>query len=330
MQRVITLSAMHFPYPVAHEIPRFLAPMSGVSESPFRLFCRRFGADVVVSEFISAVGVARGLEHLLEDMRFEDAERPIGIQLYGADATVMARAAAMVTEVCEPDFIDINFGCPVKKVVKNNGGSGCLKDLDLVERIIRAVRSATHLPVTVKIRSGWDDTQRDPVTIARRCREAGAQALTLHARTRTQMFSGVANWDEIARVVEALDIPVIGNGDITTAADVVAMRAHTNCAGVMIARGSFGNPWIFSQARELLAGQPARLDPRPEERFATALEHARLALRLQGDTRKTALEFRKHFGWYTKGVPGASQLRERLFRIESMQEAEAIFAAQAA
>jgi len=280
-----------------------------------------------VSEFISAVGVSLKQEHLFDDMRFEEAERPIGIQLYGADATVMARAAEMVTEAGRPDFIDINFRCPVKKVVKNNGGSGCLRDLDLVERIIRAVRSATHLPVTVKIRSGWNDAQRDPVTIAQRCREAGAQGLTLHARTRTQMFSGSANWDEIARVVEALDIPVIGNGDITTAEDVAAMRAHTNCAGAMIARGSFGNPWIFPQARALLAGRPARPDPTPEERVATALEHARLALRLQGDTRKTALEFRKHFGWYTKGVAGAASLRERLFQIESMQQAEAIFAA---
>jgi len=321
---------MDFPYRSGHAFPLFLAPMSGVSESPFRLLCRRFGADVVVSEFISAVGVARGLEHLFDDMRFEEAERPIGIQLYGADATIMARAAEMVTEVVKPDFIDINFGCPVKKVVKNNGGSGCLKDLGLVQQIIRAVRTATHLPVTVKIRSGWDETQRDPVAIALRCREAGAQALTLHARTRTQMFSGAANWDEIARVVEALDIPVIGNGDITTAADVVAMRHHTNCAGVMIARGAFGNPWLFAQARDLAAGRAPRAAPTAAERFAVALEHARLALALQGDTRKTALEFRKHFGWYTKGVPGAGSLRERLFQIESMREAETIFAAHLA
>src|SRR2546422_9771554 len=160
MQRVITLSAMHFPYPVAHEVPLFLAPMSGVPDSPFRLLSRRFGADVVVSEFISAVGVARGLEPLLEDMRFEDAERPIGIQLYGADATVMARAAAMVTEVCEPDFIDINFGCPVKKVVKNNGGAGCPKDLGLGQAIIRAVRTAAPLPGTGKNRSGWGQGAR--------------------------------------------------------------------------------------------------------------------------------------------------------------------------
>jgi nifR3 family TIM-barrel protein len=279
-----------------------------------------------VSEFISAVGVARGLEHLFDDMRFEEAERPIGIQLYGADATTMAHAAEMVTEAAQPDFIDINFGCPVKKVVRNNGGSGCLKDLGLVQQIIGAVRNATHLPVSVKIRSGWDDAQRDPVAIALRCREAGAQALTLHARTRTQMFSGKANWDEIARVVEALDIPVIGNGDITTPADVVAIRRHTNCAGVMIARGAFGNPWLFAQARDLVAGRPPRPGPTAGERFAVALEHARLALALQGDTRKTALEFRKHFGWYTKGVPGAGSLRERLFQIESMREAEAIFA----
>jgi len=318
---------MHFPYPVAHEVPLFLAPMSGVSESPFRLLCRRFGADVVVSEFISAVGVARGIEHLFADMRFEEAERPIGIQLYGADATVMARAAAMVTETCKPDFIDINFGCPVKKVVKNNGGSGCLKDLGLVQTIIRAVRGATHLPVTVKIRSGWDEAQRDPVGIALRCREAGAQAVTLHARTRTQMFSGTADWDEIARVVEALDVPVIGNGDVMTPEDVLAMRRHTGCAGVMVARGAFGNPWLFAQARDLLVGRSKRADPSAEARFTTALEHARLALRLQGDSRKTALEFRKHFGWYTKGVPGAAGLRERLFQIDSMQQAEAIFSA---
>ena len=318
---------MHFPYPVAHEVPLFLAPMSGVSESPFRLLCRRFGADVVVSEFISAVGVARGIEHLFADMRFEEAERPIGIQLYGADATVMARAAAMVTETCKPDFIDINFGCPVKKVVKNNGGSGCLKDLGLVQTIIRAVRGATHLPVTVKIRSGWDEARRDPVGIALRCREAGAQAVTLHARTRTQMFSGTADWDEIARVVEALDVPVIGNGDVMTPEDVLAMRRHTGCAGVMVARGAFGNPWLFAQARDLLVGRSRRADPSAEARFTTALEHARLALRLQGDSRKTALEFRKHFGWYTKGVPGAAGLRERLFQIDSMQQAEAIFSA---
>jgi nifR3 family TIM-barrel protein len=316
---------MDFPYSVAHDVPLFLAPMAGVSESPFRQICRRFGADVVVSEFISSVGISLGIERVLAEMRFEPVERPIGIQIYGADAGVMARAAGMVTELFEPDFIDINFGCPVKKVVKNNGGSGCLKDMTLVRDIIGAVRGATHLPVTVKIRSGWDEAQRDPVTIALRCQDAGARALTLHPRTRTQMYQGDADWDEIAHVVDALSIPVIGNGDIRTPDDVLAMRKHTGCSGVMIARGSFGNPWLFAQARDLLAGHAKRPDPTPSERFAVALDHARLALRLQGDTRKTALEFRKHLGWYTKGLRDASELRQRLFAIESMSEAEAIF-----
>ena len=317
---------MHFPYYTTHDVPLFLAPMAGVSESPFRQICRRFGADVVVSEFISSVGISLGIDRVLADMRFEPIERPIGIQIYGADAAVMAKAAAMVTELFAPDFIDINFGCPVKKVVRNNGGSGCLKDMTLVRGIIRAVRQATQLPVTVKIRSGWDETQRDPVTIALQCQDAGAQALTLHPRTRTQMYHGAADWDEIARVVDALDIPVVGNGDIKTPEDALAMRRHTRCAGIMIARGSFGNPWLFAQARDLLAGRAKRPDPRPAERFAVALEHARLALRLQGDTRKTALEFRKHLGWYTKGLRDATELRQRLFTIESMAAAEAIFA----
>jgi len=316
---------MHFPYSVSHDVPLFLAPMAGVSESPFRQICRRYGADVVVSEFISSVGISLGIERVLAEMRFEPVERPIGIQIYGADAGIMATAAGMVTELFQPDFVDINFGCPVKKVVRNNGGSGCLKDMTLVRGIIGAVRDATRLPVTVKIRSGWDETQRDPVDIALRCQEAGAQALTLHPRTRTQMYHGAANWNEIAAVAAALTIPVIGNGDIRTPADVLAMRQQTNCAGVMIARGSFGNPWLFAQARDLLAGRAMRPDPSPADRFSTALEHARLALRLQGDTRKTALEFRKHFGWYTKGLPGASELRQGLFAIESMAEAEAIF-----
>jgi len=197
--------------------------------------------------------------------------------------------------------------------------------MSLVRGIIRAGRDATHLPVTVKIRRGWDETQRDPVEIALRCQEAGAQALTLHPRTRTQMYQGAANWDEIAAVAQALTIPVIGNGDIRTPEDVVAMRHQTNCAGIMIARGSFGNPWLFAETRDLLEGRAKRPEPTPAERFSTALEHARLALRLQGDTRKSALEFRKHFGWYTKGLPGASELRQRLFAIESMGEADEIF-----
>ena len=316
---------MEFPFRVAVPVPLFLAPMAGVSEAPFRLLCRRFGADVVVSEFLSSEGLRRGSERTLRMAAFDAEERPIGIQIFGSEQAAMAEAAALVTDVFAPDYVDINFGCPVKKVVKRNGGSGCLKDLDLVQGIIRAVAAATRLPVTVKIRSGWDEAHRDPVGIALRCQEAGARALTLHARTRTEMFSGAARWEEIASVVEALEIPVIGNGDVTTAADVVRMRRETGCAGVMIARGSFGNPWIFRDARALLDGRPVPLAPTAEERFRTALEHARLTLAVEGDTPKTAMEFRKHLGWYARGLPGAAALRERLHRVATLAEVEQIF-----
>lgn len=316
---------MHLPYGNGPECPLILAPMAGVSEAPFRQISRRLGADILMTEFLSAEAIRRGIRRTLEGAEFEPVERPIGVQIYGADPAAMERAAAIVTEVYQPEFIDINFGCPVKKVVQRNGGSGCLRDMDLVATIIRRCVAATHLPVTVKTRSGWSETNRDPVGIALRMQDAGAKAFSLHARTRTQMFAGKADWDEIARVVEALSIPVIGNGDIHCGEDVLRMRQHTGCAAVMIGRGSFGNPWIFRDARALLAGRALPLQPDAAERFAVALEHARLAVRLQGDTRKTVLEFRKHLGWYTRGLPGSSSLRERLFQVESMAEAESIF-----
>ncbi len=316
---------MRLPYFSGPTVPLLLAPMAGVSEAPFRQLCRGMGADVVLSEFLSSEAIRRRISRTLEGAEFEACERPIGIQIYGADPAAMAEATRLITEHYRPEFIDINFGCPVKKVVQRNGGSGCLRDLGLVQAIIRACVAATHLPVTVKTRSGWNDELRDPVGIALRMQDAGARAFTLHARTRTQMFSGKANWDEIARVVEALDIPVIGNGDIQTADDVVRMVEHTRCAAVMIGRGSFGNPWLFRDARALLAGEPRPPAPTPAERFGVALAHARLAIRLQGDGRKTVIEFRKHFGWYTKGLHSASELRARLFQVESMTEAEGIF-----
>lgn len=316
---------MRLPYAPTVDTPLILAPMAGVSEAPFRQICRRLGADVLMSEFLSAEAIRRGIRKTLEGAEFEPVERPIGVQIYGADPDAMARAAAIVTEAYQPEFIDINFGCPVKKVVQRNGGSGCLRDLDLVDRIIRAVVGATHLPVTVKTRSGWSEDRRDPVGIALRMQEAGARAFTLHARTRTQMFSGKADWDEIARVVEALDVPVIGNGDIQRGEDAVRMKVHTGCAAIMIGRGSFGNPWLFRDARALLRGLPLPPPPVAAERFLLALEHAQLALRLQGESRRTVIEFRKHLGWYTKGLPGSAALRERLFQVETMADAAEIF-----
>ncbi|HVZ47721.1 MAG TPA: tRNA dihydrouridine synthase DusB [Gemmatimonadaceae bacterium] len=315
-----------FPYPTGHAVPLFLAPMAGVSESPFRQLCRRHGADVVVTEFLSAEGIRRENAATIDKLRFGPDERPIGVQIFGADPAAMAEAAAFVTDVFQPEFIDINFGCPVKKVVKRNGGSGCLRDLSLVEGVIRAVSAATSLPVTCKIRSGWNEEMRDPVTIGLRCQDAGARAIALHPRTRTQMYSGSARWEEIATLVAALDIPVIGNGDIKTAADAYRMWRETGCAGVMIARGSFGQPWVFAQARALIEGRTPPPTPPVEERFAVALAHARLVQAYEADPEGAALEFRKHLGWYVRGLPHSADLRKQLHQVSSFGEVEGIFA----
>jgi nifR3 family TIM-barrel protein len=319
------MSTRPFPFPLASSVPLYLAPMAGVSESPFRRLCRAHGADVVVTEFLSAEGIRRENEATLSKLRFEPSERPIGVQIFGADPVAMGEAATLVTDVFQPEFIDINFGCPVKKVVKRNGGSGCLKDLGLVQDVIRAVARSTHLPVTVKIRSGWNEEMRDPVTIALRCQDAGARVLTLHPRTRAQMYTGSACWDEIAAVTEALDIPVLGNGDIRTAADAVKMFTETQCTGIMIARGSFGQPWVFNQVRAMLDGTPVPPDPTLEERFEVALTHARMAQSYEHDPRGAAIEFRKHLGWYAKGLPGSAELRKKLHAVTSLGEVEGIF-----
>ncbi|MFP5355097.1 MAG: tRNA dihydrouridine synthase DusB [Gemmatimonadota bacterium] len=302
-----------------------LAPMAGVSESPFRRLCRRHGADVVVTEFLSAEGIRRENQATLSKLRFGADERTIGVQIFGAEPDAMREAAALVTDVFQPEYIDINFGCPVKKVVRRNGGSGCLKDLSLVHDVIRAVIAGTHLPVTVKIRSGWSEEMRDPVKIALHCQAAGARALAIHPRTRTQMYTGSANWNEIARVKEALEIPVIGNGDIKSAHDALRMHRETGCDAVMIARGSFGQPWIFNQARALLEGREMPPTPGVEERFAIALEHARMVQEYEADPEGAAIEFRKHLGWYVKGLPNSADLRKRLHAVNSFGEVEGIF-----
>jgi len=314
-----------FPFPLSADVPLYLAPMAGVSESPFRRLCRRFGADVVVTEFLSAEGIRRENEATVAKLRFGPDERPIGVQIFGGDPVAMGEAAAFVTDVFAPEFIDINFGCPVKKVVKRNGGSGCLKDLNLVQEVIRSVARSTSLPVTCKIRSGWNEEMRDPVTIALRCQDAGVRAIALHPRTRTQMYTGAARWEEIAAVVQALDIPVLGNGDIKTPHDAIRMWRATGCAGIMIARGSFGQPWVFNQTRDLLEGRPMRPDPSVEERFAIALQHARMANEYEPDRRGAAIEFRKHLGWYCKGLPGSAELRKKLHAVTSLTEVEGIF-----
>ena len=302
----------------------FLAPQAGVSESPFRRLCRAFGADVVLTEFVSADGIVRDNERTAGYLRFDDDERPIGIQIFGADPETMAEAAAVVTDTYAPDFVDINFGCPVKKVVKRNGGSGCLRDLALVGRIIRAVERATTLPVTAKIRSGFDDANRDPVSIGRVCRDAGARMVTLHPRTRADMYSGRARWEEIAALVRALEIPVIGNGDVRSGEDARAMKDRTGCHGVMIARGSHGAPWLFHQSRAALDGVAVPGAPDLQARFEICVRHAENAVAFEHDPEKAVREFRKHLGWYTKGLHDGRSLRQRLFQVCDLREVRSV------
>jgi tRNA-dihydrouridine synthase B len=307
--------------------PLFLAPQAGVSESPFRRLCRSFGADVVLTEFVSAAGIMHGNQRTRDYLRFDPDESPIGIQIFGADPAQMADAAALVTDVFAPDFVDINFGCPVKKVVKRNGGSGCLRDLGLVRDVTRAVVDATKLPVTTKIRSGYDEATRYPVKIGLTCQDAGARMVTLHARTRSDMYSGHARWSEIGDLVEALDVPVVGNGDVNSGADALRMQAETGCAGIMIARGSHGDPWIFRQARAVLDGLPDSGEPGLQERVQTCLEHGRNAIDFRAGDKRAALDFRKHLGWYTKGLPNGRELRTKLFTVTTLEEMESLLKA---
>ena len=318
------MSTLPFKVPGDPGTPLLLAPQAGVSESPFRRLCRSFGADVVLTEFVSAEGIVRKSERTANYLRFDDEERPIGIQIFGADPGTMAEAAAMVTETYAPDFVDINFGCPVKKVVKRNGGSGCLRDLVLVGRIVRAVVAAVPLPVTVKIRSGFDEATRDPVTIGSVCQDAGARMVTLHPRTRADMYSGRARWDEIATLVRALDVPVIGNGDIVAGEDSLRMKDRTGCDGIMIARGSHGAPWLFRQSRAALDGHLVPGEPDVHARFRICMRHAENAIAFEGNPDKAVREFRKHLGWYTKGLADGRRLRQRLFRVHDLREVRSV------
>lgn len=318
------MKRLPFPVPGDPRTPLFLAPQAGVSESPFRRLCRTFGADVVLTEFVSAEGVVRHNERTASYLRFDDEERPIGVQIFGADPCTMGEAAALVTDTYAPDFVDINFGCPVKKVVKRNGGSGCLRDLALVDRIVRSVERATRLPVTAKIRSGFDEETRDPVTIGRVCRDAGARMITLHPRTRADMYSGKARWEEIAALVRAVDVPVIGNGDVRGGEDALAMRETTGCHGIMIARGSHGAPWLFRQSRAALDGLAVPGEPDVGTRFEICIRHAENAVAFEANPEKAVREFRKHLGWYTKGLPEGRALRQRLFQVCDLEEVCAV------
>jgi tRNA-dihydrouridine synthase B len=301
-----------------------LAPMAGYTDSGFRRLCKRFGAGLVFTELISAEGLARNGKKTWQLIRFLEEERPIGIQLFGGEPDVMAEAARRV-ETVRPDFIDLNFGCPARKVVRRGEGSALLKDLRRLEEIARAVVESVRTPVTAKIRSGWDDDQIVAEETSRILDASGVAAVSVHARTQKMGFRGRADWDVIRRVKKSVRIPVIGNGDVTTAEDALRMMRETGCDSVMIGRGVFGKPWVFGQINAMLGNGGAREEPSHRERIDIAIEHLHLAVETSGECRAVR-EMRKHIGWYLKGIPEHHEIKQKVFRLESAAEVESCLA----
>ena len=294
----------------------WLAPLAGYTDQAFRNLCKQRGAEVLVSEMVSADGLSRGQQRTRQFTLFEEAERPFGIQLFGSDPLVLAKAA----ELClawHPDFIDLNMGCPVKKVVKRGAGAALMRTPVLAAEIVREVRSvlAGVIPLGVKFRSGWSDRELNYREFGLALQDAGADFLCLHARTQVQMFGGAANWEHIALLKQALDIPLIGNGDIRDPEDALRMFAHSGCDSVMIGRGALGKPWIFDQCRQLLDHGYYRPVTR-DLLLATMFAHIDLALRYKPE-RIVTKEMRSQLCFYTKGLVGGAELRKAINQAEN-------------
>ena len=297
-----------------------LGPMAGVTDLPFRLLCKEQGAGLLCMEMVSAKAIYynnRNTESLLE---IHPDETPVSLQLFGSDPKIMSEMAKRIEE--RPfAILDVNMGCPVPKVVRNGEGSALMKEPKLVYEIVSALVKAIDKPVTVKIRKGFDDDHVNAVEIAKIIEEAGAAAVAVHGRTREQYYSGKADWDIIRQVKEAVSIPVIGNGDVTSPQKADVLVRQTGCDGIMIARGAEGNPWIFSEM--IHWEETGELPPRPDkdEIREMMLKHARLQLEYKGEFCGIR-EMRKHVAWYTKGLKGAARLREKVNAVESLEELE--------
>lgn len=302
----------------------FLAPLSGVTDTSFRLICREWGAALVFSEMISADGLVRDNTHTLRYLFFNQAERPIGIQIFGSEPQIMAEAARRVA-VQRPDFIDLNLACPVRKVVKRMAGAALLRDLKRLEHICRTVVESVQLPVTIKIRSGWSHDSIVALDVARMAQGCGVAAVTIHPRTQVMQFSGKADWSIISQIKEAVSIPVIGSGDVTSPHHAEQMLNQTGCDAVMIGRASLGQPWIFHQINTYLQTGAIVPPPQTEERMRIALHHVRSAIREKGEIVGIRTMI-KHLIWYTKGLPGAAQLRQKIIHLDSAADVEELFA----
>jgi len=301
--------------------------MAGVTNTVFRRLCRAHGADVLTSEFVSAEGIFHRNTRTREYVEFEPDERPVGVQLFGADPDHLGEAARQVVEWVQPDFIDLNFGCPVNKVVCKQGGSALLKDCPLLERVATAVvRAVAPLPVTAKIRIGWSAATINATTTARILESTGITRLAVHGRTKEQGYSGVADWDVIAEVAESVKIPVIGNGDIACAADALRRRRETRVSGLMIGRAAMTSPWIFAEIKAAMNGGDFR-PPTPAERWALIVEHCRLEVTRRGDERRAIHSMRSRLMAYSRGLPHGRHLREQFARVESVAQIEDIAAA---
>ncbi len=298
--------------PIEIDSKALLAPMAGVTGHPFRVLCKEQGAGLVYTEFVSANGIIRENQKTLNLMKFTESERPIGVQIFGETPEVLAQSARYIEEVVKPDLIDLNFGCPVPKVTKKGAGSAILKDLPLMDEVAKAVVESVSIPVTAKIRSGWNNGCIVAPVAAAALQDAGIVALTLHPRTTKQLYTGEADWSLIAETRKAITIPLIGNGDIKCAEDAKRMMDETGCDAVMVGRRSLGNPWIFREINQYLDHGTLPEAVRLLDRMKLCHRHLYMEVQEMGNTRGTNY-IKKHLSWYLKGFPGASAYRQRLY-----------------
>lgn len=309
------------------EFPLYLAPMAGVTDKVFRQICKGYGADVLVTEFVSAEGVFRRNDRTREYLDFDQSERPLGVQLFGGDPAHMAEAARAVVDWVGPDFIDLNFGCPVNKVVAKNGGSALLKDCPVLRRVAEdVVRAVTPVPVTAKIRIGWDAESVNAPEVAAILEDCGIAVLAVHGRTRAQGYSGEADWSVIGEVASRVRMPVIGNGDLFSAVDVARRAAETKIAGAMLGRAAMSAPWIFAQIKHFFRTGEILPAPPLTERWRVIEQHCRQHVEAWGDEEPAMRSLRARLMAYSRNMPEAKALREKFQHVSFLQEVRAIAA----